>query len=135
MLVIAPDDELPQPSQLASTQVTASSSTTVGDAAKQPADKPKAPARVYPFYNWANIAPNTSFFYLTDLYAAENALARFKPGLVGFDQEWKPIWNKGQTENPVALIQLANDDTILLLQVSAMRCMFSLRVLDYGHPC
>ncbi|KAF8078279.1 ribonuclease H-like domain-containing protein [Lyophyllum atratum] len=40
---------------------------------------------------------------------------------VGFDLEWKPTFTKNTPENPVALVQLANQDTILLIQISAMQ--------------
>ena len=44
-----------------------------------------------------------------------------EPCAFGFDVEWKPVYQKGQPANKVALIQLANDEVIYLLQVSAMQ--------------
>jgi len=38
--------------------------------------------------------------------------------VIGFDLEWKPNFTKGHTENPVALIQLASADTIVLLHIA-----------------
>ncbi|KAH7915103.1 ribonuclease H-like domain-containing protein [Hygrophoropsis aurantiaca] len=44
-----------------------------------------------------------------------------KKGPLGFDLEWRPNYKKGQAENPVALVQLSNPTTILLIQVSSMQ--------------
>lgn len=121
--------------------VPASGSAPAADGAPE---KPKVPERIYPLYSWCEISPNTRLLYIRDLETAEEEIARFKPGLVGFDLEWKPNWRKGQTENPVALVQLSNDDTILLIQVSAIRststctvfASFRLRTyrLSFGSP-
>lgn len=130
MLVIAPDEEISNSStSLASTQMVGASSVSTSlsaeaeGVAQKAEEKPKVPERVYPLYDWSTIAPYTNLHYITDLAAAEAALARFQPGLVGFDLEWKPNWRRGQQENPVALVQLANKETILLLQITAMRCV------------
>ena len=40
---------------------------------------------------------------------------------LGFDLEWQPTFVKGGTRNPVALVQLADANVMLLIQVSAMR--------------
>jgi hypothetical protein len=39
---------------------------------------------------------------------------------LGFDLEWKPTWISGHPENPVALVQLADEHNVFLVQVSAM---------------
>ena len=127
MLVIVSDEELSNSSpSVASTQTTATTSVYTSQpgaegVAQKAEEKPKVPERIYPLYNWNVVAPGTTLHYVTDLTSAENALAYFEPGLVGFDLEWKPNWRKGQKENPVALVQLANRDTILLLQLTSMR--------------
>jgi ribonuclease D len=43
------------------------------------------------------------------------------PGPLGFDIEWKPNFQKGRPENPVALVQLSNASQVVLIQLSAMR--------------
>ncbi|KAJ7919090.1 ribonuclease H-like domain-containing protein [Mycena leptocephala] len=58
--------------------------------------------------------------YITDANEADVELCKFK-GPCGIDIEWKPTFLKGQPENPVALLQLANIDTILLLHLCHMR--------------
>ncbi|KAJ7275385.1 ribonuclease H-like domain-containing protein [Mycena haematopus] len=57
--------------------------------------------------------------YITDATHAEAELSTFK-GPCGIDIEWKPCFLKGEPENPVALLQLANFDTILLLHLCHM---------------
>jgi hypothetical protein len=42
--------------------------------------------------------------------------------------EWKPTFVKGGKENPVALIQIASADFILLIQISAMKGSFATSV-------
>lgn len=46
--------------------------------------------------------------------------------LIGLDLEWRPQYNRGARENPTALVQVAVKNTVLLLQVSAMKGMFFL---------
>lgn len=87
-------------------------------------EKQKAPERVYPLYSWEDFSPHARLVYIRDPQTAEAEVARFKSGLVGFDLEWKPNWRSGQAENRVALVQIANDDTILLIQVSAIQSAF-----------
>ena len=79
------------------------------------------PKRVYEQYSWQTYSPSARLVYIRDVETAETELAQFKPGLTGFDMEWRPCYRKGQPENPVALVQLANEETVLLLQISAMR--------------
>jgi hypothetical protein len=59
--------------------------------------------------------------YIRDYDEANQQVAQLQPGHYGFDLEWKPTYVKGQPENRVAIVQLANNQTILLIQVSAMR--------------
>ncbi|KAJ3515858.1 hypothetical protein NMY22_g14340 [Coprinellus aureogranulatus] len=83
----------------------------------------KLPPRPAPTwgYSWDEWSPNARVVYLRDSEDANKHLSRLVPGALGFDLEWKPTYVKGGQENPVALVQLANDDTIYLLQISAMK--------------
>ncbi len=67
------------------------------------------------------MSPGTRLLYIRDQATAELEMSRLCPGPLGFDMEWKPMKYKGQPANPVALIQLASRNTILLIQVSAMQ--------------
>ncbi|GLB36431.1 putative 3'-5' exonuclease [Lyophyllum shimeji] len=71
-------------------------------------------------YSWRNIHPDAALHYIRDADKATAHLATLC-GPVGFDLEWKPTFTKNTPENPVALVQLANKDTILLIQISAMQ--------------
>jgi len=71
-------------------------------------------------YSWQENNAKTRQVYLTDADQADAELSTFK-GPCGIDIEWKPTFLKGQPENPVALLQLANSDTILLLHLCYMR--------------
>lgn len=74
-----------------------------------------------PLYSWRSRNPDARIVYLRDEDAVNQELSQPLSGAWGFDLEWKPTWVKGQPENPVAIVQLANADTIYLFQVSAMR--------------
>lgn len=101
----------------------ATSSRTTAVEAPAVADKeaPKPPPRIYSIYSWRAKAPTARLAYIRTHTIAEEEIAKFKPGLVGFDLEWRPTFVKGKPENPVSLVQLANEDTVLLLQVTAMQ--------------
>jgi len=88
-----------------------------------PAQQPKRPEPTIP-YSWRSFQPPISFEYVTDCDRANELLETLEPCALGFDVEWKPGFLKGQPENKVALIQLANNEIIYLLQVSAMRSKF-----------
>lgn len=101
-------------------EVTAALSTLTQQGEKPAAaQEPKRPEPTVP-YSWRTFQPPISFEYVTDCDRAEELLAVLEPGTFGFDVEWKPAFLKGQPENKVALIQLANNEVIYLLQVSAM---------------
>ncbi|KAJ6627270.1 ribonuclease H-like domain-containing protein [Mycena sp. CBHHK59/15] len=68
-------------------------------------------------YSWRNGL--TQQLYITDVKQAEASLSTFN-GPCGLDIEWKPNFRKGQPENPVALLQLANSGTVLLLHLCHM---------------
>ncbi|KAJ7666462.1 ribonuclease H-like domain-containing protein [Mycena rosella] len=74
-------------------------------------------------YSWQD--GTTRCIYITDADQADAELSKAfqaTPGRdsCGLDIEWKPNFIKGQVENPVALLQLANVDTILLLHLCHM---------------
>ncbi|KAF8213431.1 ribonuclease H-like domain-containing protein [Mycena galopus ATCC 62051] len=72
-------------------------------------------------YYWSEAASSrTKLVYITDADRAEAEISKFKGPACGIDIEWKPTFLKGQPENPVALLQLANNDTILLLHLCHM---------------
>ncbi|KAF8971509.1 ribonuclease H-like domain-containing protein [Flammula alnicola] len=85
----------------------------------------KSPPRPAPTsaYSWKDYNPKAKVLYIRDHKEANLELSKLPrgPQALGFDLEWKPTFVKGGGENPVALVQLANNDTIFLLQVSAMK--------------
>lgn len=105
-------------------EVTATLDTlTRRDEKSAPAQEPKRPEPTIP-YSWRTFQPPIGFEYITDCDRADELLAVLEPCEFGFDVEWKPVFIKGQPENKVALIQLANNEVIYLLQVSAMKSKF-----------
>jgi hypothetical protein len=91
-----------------------SMSATENPVSKQP-DRP-----ILPTYSWRTKSSNAQLFYIRDHRQVDLTIARLRNGPLGFDLEWRPNFIKGQLENPVALVQLSNEDTILLIQISAM---------------
>jgi hypothetical protein len=81
---------------------------------------PSRPTQHFPIYSWRDQSLKSRLLYITNHELANAQLALLPQGLLGFDLEWKPNFRKGQQENPVALVQLATHDTVLLLQISAM---------------
>ncbi|KAG6880642.1 hypothetical protein C0992_003201, partial [Termitomyces sp. T32_za158] len=71
-------------------------------------------------YHWNTIHPNAAVHYVRDLPRADHLVDKLS-GPVGFDLEWKPTFIKGMPENPVAIVQLANERFILIIQLSAMK--------------
>ena len=82
----------------------------------------KSPPRPAPTkaYSWNEYNSSAKLFYIRDHPLANEELSKLNVTVLGFDLEWKPIYYKGGKENPVALVQLASYDTVLLLQISAM---------------
>lgn len=79
-----------------------------------------------PMYSWRAKSPNARLVYTRDADEANAELEKLQPGPLGFDMEWKPNTVVGQIPNPVALVQLANDELVILVQVSAMRSAYCL---------
>lgn len=80
-------------------------------------------------YDWrAFTAPGTQLHYIRTEDTANERIARIasrqSPFAVGLDFEWRPTFVSGRAENPIALVQVACDDEILLVHVSAMRGKF-----------
>jgi len=79
-----------------------------------------------PSYDWRTFAaPGAQLHYIRSEDVANERLARItsRPGpfTIGLDFEWRPNFIARRPENPIALIQVACDDEILLVQVSAMQ--------------
>jgi hypothetical protein len=73
-------------------------------------------------YSWTEYNSAATLIYTRDHRKADEELSKFDVGTVlGFDLEWKPTYYRGGRENPVALVQIANYHSILLLQISAMK--------------
>ncbi|PCH33301.1 hypothetical protein WOLCODRAFT_147401 [Wolfiporia cocos MD-104 SS10] len=99
----------------------ASSATEVPLAPTQPSIETAVAAPKLNPYSWRVRSPNARLVYIRDSETADEELSRLSPGPLGFDMEWKPTFFAKKKENPVALIQLATSDAILLIQVSAMQ--------------
>ena len=94
-----------------------------------------ADAPMLPPYNHSERCPESKVHYVRDAAEADRAIDELRAAvradplhnqIIGFDLEWKPRFKKGQPENPVALVQLASRDVIVLAQVTAMsRELFS----------
>ncbi|KIJ68667.1 hypothetical protein HYDPIDRAFT_81491 [Hydnomerulius pinastri MD-312] len=81
---------------------------------------PAAPPQQFPQYSWRDRTSNPTLLYITDHRVANAQLDRLPHGPLGFDLEWRPNYRKGERENPVAVVQLASADIVMLLQISAM---------------
>jgi len=82
-----------------------------------------------PPYSYLERSPKSKVIYVRTAGEADRAIVALRAALktdpahnqiLGFDLEWKPKFKKGQPENPVALVQLASRNLIVLAQVSAM---------------
>ncbi|KAI0286746.1 ribonuclease H-like domain-containing protein [Russula aff. rugulosa BPL654] len=77
-------------------------------------------------YDWrAFTAPGAQLHYIRTEDTANERIARIAsrqtPFAIGLDFEWRPTFVSGRAENPIALVQIACDDEILLVHVSAMQ--------------
>ena len=70
--------------------------------------------------------PITTIRLIQSAATADVAIYQLKTKVLGFGLEWRPNFTKGNPENPVALVQLASEDTILLIHVSFMQGVHSL---------
>ncbi|KAH8992056.1 hypothetical protein EDB92DRAFT_1859586 [Lactarius akahatsu] len=75
-------------------------------------------------YDWRAFTTNAQLHYIRTEDTANECIARIasrpSPLAIGLDLEWRPTFTPRRRENPIALVQLACDDEILLMQVSAM---------------
>ncbi|KAI0005439.1 ribonuclease H-like domain-containing protein [Russula compacta] len=76
-------------------------------------------------YDWRTFAPGAQLHYIRTEATTNERIARIasRPGpfIIGLDFEWRPTFEARRPENPIALVQLACDDEILLVHVSAMK--------------
>ena len=105
------------PSDILAPSISSSSSDAQSNDAVQP---PKEPPRVYDLYSWSAKSPSTRLVYIQNANTANVAISELKATVLGFDLEWRPNFIKGNPENPVALVQLASEDTILLIHLTYM---------------
>ena len=79
-------------------------------------------------YDWRTYTTNGQLHYIRAVDTANECIARIasrpSPVTIGLDLEWRPTFAPRRPENPIALVQLACDDEILLVQVSAMEGMY-----------
>jgi len=92
--------------------------------ARRDMDMPSIPD-ILAHYDWRTFAPpNAQLHYIRSEDVTNQRLARLvsRPGpfTIGLDFEWRPTFVARQAENPISLVQVACDDEILLVQVSAM---------------
>ncbi|KAG8746730.1 hypothetical protein FRC10_004034 [Ceratobasidium sp. 414] len=85
-----------------------------------PKHEGKTQPNVHPVFNWKDgVVPGTEPNYLRRAIDVDKALKQVT-GPFGFDLECKPTFIKGRAESPVAMLQLAKEDQIYLIQLSAM---------------
>ncbi|KAJ1310181.1 hypothetical protein OPQ81_006925 [Rhizoctonia solani] len=87
------------------------------------ANKPSADSSVpaLPPFLWREHAvPGTRVKYLCTGKEVNEVLESAE-GPFGFDLEWKPSFVRGRPESPIALLQLARPDQILLIQLTSMK--------------
>ncbi len=96
-----------------------SQTAAVPPTSPQPAANPRPIPTIA--YSWREIHPRAQLVYIRDHKQANKTLEHLNGNVYGFDLEWRPNFVKGQRENPVALVQIANNTDILLLQIGAMK--------------
>ncbi|KAL1720689.1 hypothetical protein EV715DRAFT_196627 [Schizophyllum commune] len=89
--------------------------------AAQAESESDAPSQPLPLYTWREFSPDARLWYCKTVSEANDAVNRIRSDSVGFDMEWKPVYVSGQAENRVALVQVADGDHIVLVQVSQMQ--------------
>jgi len=97
------------------------SKASTGNDTERPPRRPRTPPPPI-VYSWKEKNPRANLFYLRDASQTDLILATLNlQGPLGLDIEWKPIFVKSARENPVALLQLANAERVLLIQLSCMQ--------------
>lgn len=78
-----------------------------------------------PTFEWKEFFPDARLVYIRSLEEADLEVSRLDSlhpdVVVGLDLEWRSNDRKGEPEKRVALIQIGCEDTILLIQISAMQ--------------
>jgi hypothetical protein len=82
---------------------------------EEPVNTPALPA-----YNYASYTPKPTRSYIRTVTEANIALEGMV-GPLGFDLEWCIAKRKGAVHSPVAVVQIADQRKVLILQTSAMR--------------
>ena len=90
-------------------------------------------------YDWRTFTTNAQLRYLVTEGTANECIARIasrpSPVTIGLDSEWRPTFAPRIPENPIALVQLACDDEILLVHVSAMQGTVYILLLHAPRIC
>lgn len=73
-----------------------------------------------PPYSWQSLSPSAQLLYIRSVRDADRQIALLNSDVVGFDLEWRPVFRTGQPDNPVALVQIANNHKVLLIHVHKM---------------
>ena len=90
-------------------------------------------------YDWRAFAlPGAQVHYIRTEDTANERITRLAsrqtPFAIGLDCEWRPTFVSGRAENPIALVQVACDDEILLVHVSAIGGKFFIQILAPAPP-
>ncbi|KAG1861142.1 hypothetical protein DFJ58DRAFT_777819 [Suillus subalutaceus] len=80
----------------------------------------------YSYVDYCDPSPTVVYTRCED---EANKLVQTLESPLGFDLEWRVLWNSGAQERRTALVQLCDKSTILLIQVSQMK-RFPERVLE-----
>ncbi|KAG8835844.1 hypothetical protein FRC17_000808 [Serendipita sp. 399] len=75
-----------------------------------------------PVYEFSSVQPEVSRKYIRSVVEACNEL-ECVAGPVGFDMEWRVPW-RGMPPRPVAVVQIASQRKVFIIQTSAMRGVF-----------
>jgi hypothetical protein len=98
--------------------------TPLAELPQRPPPIDKGPLRPAPTqaYDFRSYVPQPRIQYIKTPAHAKLVLDSLPQSRsFGFDLEWRPTYTKGAPENPVALVQLANEHSVLLFQVSSMK--------------
>ena len=94
--------------------------STSSDDVSNESKQSQEPPRVYDLYSYITKSPGIQCTYIQNADTANVAISQLNSKILGFDLEWRPNFIKGNPENPVALVQLASDETILLIHLTYM---------------
>jgi hypothetical protein len=81
-----------------------------------------------PTYAYSNFSPTAVLKYIRFESEANKALENIN-GPLGFDIEWKVMYRKAMVR-PVAVVQVASERSIYIIQTSAMRGGEQVRIID-----